>query len=413
VELQFLARFNSFGETLGFSMWTLILTGRDFVPVGQITNASDLTINLGLNKATDTLSFKIRMDHYLSSTIASVVGYVKAYENKVLKFFGPIISAEEQGDSTSAYVTVNAVSPGWFFNKRLVGLSASGTLFNTLLDKAVITENLIEEVNSRGDMHIATSLSAGSLPLVFRNQFVQTPSASSAATYTAGPYVPLANSVTELSVGNDGFDWLIMPVDNYNTATGSVLSNKISYFLARPVIGTQRPNAVFEYGGGLNNVAAYSRSVTRDTQANTVFNFTSNGPDVPAYPTVVATSNVSINLWDKMEDIASADILDQGLRQTLVNEHITFRADPRVTMTFDPHIDPQKTGRLPVYGEDYALGDFVRCRSTIMIPTQDSTSTKRQKLVRFDNYFRVWGVSISVDNNGLSRTSITVTDDGS
>lgn len=386
--------------------WKVILTDTNFFPLGEITNAQEKSVSLGLNKATDTATIKVRMDHPLANVLAAGEGYVKAFRNQSLKFFGPILSSEESGDAANAIVSVNAVSPGWFLSKRLVGKSANGTLFTSLTDRAVIAETLIEEVNAQADTGIATSIDNGGILYGEVRQYLGPASASSAITYQAGPYVPAVNSISELSAGNAGFDWQFIPVDNFDYGKGEVnstfKSKKIAYFFARPFIGTNRPDALFDYGGGVNNVASYTRTVSKETQANVVYNYTSNGPDVPGYPTVWAQDNNSINKWKRLEDVATADFIDQGLRQTLVNEHVQFRANPRQTVTFEPHIDPQQTGRIPVFGEDYFLGDFVRGRAVI----------SQTGNVRFDSFFRVWNVTFNIDNLGMEKTSITVTNDG-
>lgn len=386
--------------------WSFILTDINYVPLGEITNASDRSLTLSLNKATDSLTFKVRLDHYLSPRLAEGIGYIKAYRDSKLMFYGPLVSVEESGDAQNSYLTVNAASSGWILSKRLIGLSASGGKnYSVATDRAVITEELIEEANALSETGVATSLSPNVAYPPAVQQYLGKPSASTAVVYQAPPYSNLMEKISELSVGSQGYDWQIVPIDNWRQSTGDtdgiLMGRKIGYFFARPSIGVTRPDALFDYNGGVNNIASYSRNVSRDTQINTGYSFTSNGPDVPGYPTVTYKDNASEIKWRMMQEVVQTEIINQDLRQQVVTENVYFRKDPKVTITFQPHIDPQSTGRLPVFGEDYSLGDYVRARAVVA------------GSLRFDSYFRVWSVQFNIDANGTESTSITTVQDAS
>lgn len=359
--------------------WNFILTDGTTRPVGEILNASDRQVSLPLNKI-DTLSFKIRLDNPLSDQILSSNTYIKAYRDRVLRFIGPVISAEEASDNTSQSVTVNAAGAGWIFGRRLAGKSITGRQFTSLTDRAIICQTLIGEANAENPTGVwqTTARANGSASVI---------------TYDAGPYKPILDIINELSASYDGFDWRVLPAENF--ANGALTNAYFSWFYAQPVIGSHKPEAVFEYGAGRNNVESYKRTVNRDTMANAVYHISPEAESGSA-PVITATDNASIATWRRLEDLVSADLTDASLRQQLCNEHIAVRKAPRQVIEFTPHIDPQRTGRLPEFGLDYDIGDWVRARAAY------------RGVVRFDGMFRVWGVNFSIDPNGLEKLTLVL-----
>jgi hypothetical protein len=355
--------------------WQFVLTDAQLRPVGELLNVKDRQVSLSLNKV-DNLSFKLRLDNPLAEPLLSDLGYIKAYRGKKLVYFGPIVSAEEAGDTSGASVAVTSAGAAWFLQKRLTGTSATGRIFTTVTDRAEIARTLIAEANAGSDTGIATTGIAQSGSLI---------------TYTAGPFRTLYDVLTELATGVDAFDWRVLPVENF--VDGAVTSGKIGVFVAEPVIGDYQDEAVFEWGAGRNNMKSYSRIMDRSTQANQVFHIASAGPDAPGYPTVLANDLTSVGNYRLLEDIAQADLSSLTLRQQLVNEHVRVRKNPRQIIKFEPHIDPQDTGYLPEFGREYDVGDFVRVRIS------------SAGVVRVDAWLRIWGVTFSIDDNGIERAS--------
>lgn len=362
--------------------WSFILTDNAYNHVGEILNASERKVALPLSKLA-TASFRVRLDNPLADLLASCEGYVKGYRDGVLRLFAPIISAEEIADKDNASVMVNCVDAGWYMQKRLAGKSAAGTIFGSATDRAQIVKQLLDTANAEGETGISTS----AMPI----------SAASAVTYTAGPYKPILECNSELAVSTDGFDWRIVPIENFDN--GTVTGQKIAAFWAEPVIGQERLDAVFEWGTGRNNIVSYTRSVTRDTQANKVYHFTSNGPDAPGYPTLSAIDATSVANWKLLEDLAQADLLDPTLRQRLVDTHVEVRKNPRQIITFQPHINPQGSMRVPDFGTDFDVGDLIPARA------------KYGDTVRFDATFRLWGVEFAIDNHGVETPTFTLAEE--
>lgn len=364
-------------------VWSFQLTDLNFTPVGEILNAGNRAVNVGLNRV-PTAGFQVRLDNPLVPYLGTGLGYIKAYRNSALMFSGPIVSVEEAGDRENASLAVNAAGAAWVLAYRLVGKNATGFVQASLLDRALIVKAMIDAANAENETHIATD--GGNI------------SAASASTYQASPYKPISECLTDLAATLDGFDWMFDPYENFNSTTGVVTSQKIASFRAAPVIGTTKPEAIFEWGTNRSNIVSYKRALTRDTQANKVYHNTDGGPDQAGFPTVTQSDAASISTWGLMEALAQADILDNGLRQRLVDEHVRVRKNPRQTIEFQPHLD-DGSGRVPRYGTDYTVGDIVRGRAAF------------GRSVRFDALFRVWAAGFAIDPEGLETATLTLSDD--
>src|SRR3954468_533794 len=159
--------------------WRFVLTDAAYRPVGEILNAAERKLAFPLNRL-DTLSFRVRLDNPLADSLLSTAGYVKAYRDSTLRYFGPIISAEEAADTGGGSIAVNSVGAGWILSKRLAGKSATGTVFGAT-DRGLIIKALIDATNAESETGVATD---GSM------------TSGSAVAYTAGPYRPISEILT-------------------------------------------------------------------------------------------------------------------------------------------------------------------------------------------------------------------------
>lgn len=364
--------------------WRFILTDSTFTPVGEILNASERKITLPLNKV-PTAAFKVRLDHPLADTLLTTNCYLKAYRTIAggtpsLEYYGPIVSAEENIDSNGQSIAVNSAGAAWVLSKRLTGKSSTGTTVTN--DRAVLARLAISGTNNDGETHI---------------DWAGTYTSGSSFTYTFGPYKTVLDTINELGNTIDGFDWRIDPIENF--ANGQVTGNKIGMFNAATVFGSEQDEALFEYGTGRANIAAYKRSVSRDTQANKVYHNADTGADSPGYPTKFSSDADSIATWGLMEDVAQGSLQDNVMRQKLVDEHVLVRKNPRQLIEFTPHIDPNDSGRLPVFRRDYYIGDTVHARAFY------------NGQQRFDVLPRVWVVTFDLSAEGTEQLTLTLADE--
>ena len=366
--------------------WRFVVTDLGFVPQGEINNAYDKQVVLPLNKL-DSCSFRVRLDNPVADRLLSTEGYIKAYRNEVLRFFGPIISSEESVESANQSVAVNAMGAGWIFGKRFVGKSAAGSPPPVVggvpqaADRAVRFSGFLDTCNAENETGIEVLVAAS----------------ASTVLYTGGPYKTLGTTLGELSAGDSGFDWRILPKENFTNF--QVIGNKIGTMIMQPILGSTRDSVVFEYGTGKNNVVGYKRAVSRDGQANKVYHNAQAGPDAPGYPTKFASDAGSINSWKLMEDLAEADLYDASLRQQLVDAHVAVRKNPRQTINFEPVNSLHE--RVPRFGIDFDIGDNVEARAVY------------RGSIRFDVLARVWAATFDIDNDGAEKMTLTLSDDGS
>lgn len=361
-------------------MWSFVLTDNAFAPVGEIINAENRQVITPVNKL-DTLQLSVRMDNPLAAQLATCEGYIKAYRDSLLHYFGPIVSAEETGDANGASVAVNSVSAGWFLTKRYVDTAELGPssefIWPFATDRAQIMAELINGVNANDSLAVNGN---------FGNV-----SAATAITYNPLGSKKVYEVLTELAVGLDGFDWRILPIEGIAGNSES----RIGLFTASPVIGVERPDAVFEWGGGRSNIVGYKRTVSRDTQANLIFVTDDSGSQVVAS---AFDYDSSLN-WRTLEDLLQPESADPFLQQPLADEHLRVRKEPRVTIEFEPHVDPLRSGRLPYYGTDYEVGDRIRARATYGGTT------------RFDVFLRVWAATFTIDSNGVEKVILTLSEE--
>lgn len=365
--------------------WTFVATDEALKPAGEILQASDRSVTLNLNKV-DSASFKVRLDNPLADLLISGAASIKCYRDGILQFYGPTVAAEEIGDVGGAYITVTAAGSGWKLSKRYVGKSSTGTTIASGTDKAAVVTSLLGTLNTESPTGVVANTSPA-------------PSAGAplSAALTIGPYEKLLDTINKLSNTLDGFDWRILPRENWANGGYVGTSTTIGLFTALPVLGTSRPGAVFEWGAGRNNIQSYNRVVNRDSQATKVFHNVAEGPDAPGYPTVSSTADAAtLATWGLLEEIADADLHDATLRQALTDAHIAVRKNPKQTITFVPHIDPALTGRLPNFDQDYTIGDTVVARA------------RYAGVTRFNINVRVYAVKFDIDSAGVERATLTL-----
>jgi hypothetical protein len=372
--------------------WQFVLTNNEKRPIGEILQAKEREVTLNLNKL-DSAKFKVRLDNPLADALMTTSGYVKAYRDDKLQYFGPIIAAEESFDKEGIpYIGITSSSAGWVLNKRYFGKGPMGSLWVVpSMDKAAVIANGIDAVLNPEDH---TGIIAHTAPY---------PSGGGPATnpFPVPPYTKALDLLNTTANVLDGFDWRILPAENWIGGAFVGDGQTIATFFAQETIGAERAGAIFEWGAGRNNIASYSRIVNREVQATRMFHHVVEGPDAPGYPTVIRNDTDAQAAWGLLEETAEADLHDLTLRQGLADAHLAIRKNPKQTITFTPHIDPARTGALPNYDTDYTLGDTVVARA------------RYAGVTRFNVKVRVYAVNFKLDdNNGLERAELTLLDEG-
>ena len=362
-------------------MYKVVLATPIGIPVGEVTHFSEFQWFNALSKLA-TVSFVVGMSTPHLARLAACDGVIKVYRRGQIVFAGPIISSEIVVDRENKSIRVNCVDFAWYLGKRLVGKSATGTLWNTATNRADIVDSLLTTVNTEAwtGVTMASPRSAGS-----------------AVTYKAGPYVPLLNVIQELGNALDGFDWQFVPIENYNdgvlTTAGGPSQVVWGGLVCLTVKGVNRPGAVFEYGPNTRgNIVSWSMNTTRDGQATRVYHL--KGQDIR-----FATNATALSYWSLLEDIVSGEFSDTNMRQQLLEEHAKVRGNPRTLIKFTPHIDPGDTGHVPEPWVDYFPGDTVTARF------------RENNIILFSGLLRVYATRISVDTSGFERVELILEDE--
>lgn len=359
-------------------MWTFVLTKLDGTKIGELTDASARKVTLSLSKVS-TASFTVLADHPL---LADLFGdgdtLLQVWEDTNLRFYGPIVSVElatQEDSSQRPTVNVTAADPGWRLSLRLAGKSLTGTTY-TAEDKAQTAADIITATNSDG----ATGVKVVSV------------TSGSTGTYTAGPYVPVLSCIGDLAHGTDGFDWYMTPLVDEEPY--------LAQFDAAAVMGSVRSDTLLEFGAGLNNVATLNYTRDISGMANSVFHLPDGLSSDPGAVVVNSQDSTSITDHGLYELVADASgIQDATLRNDWTSENVAVRRSPRRVVAASLDIQ-DNTGRVPVLGTDYWLGDFVRARAVV------------GGIELFDGSVRIYRIQVELNDAGTATiTPILIDDD--
>jgi hypothetical protein len=369
--------------------WSWQLTDSSFVPVGELTNVKEPKLSIPLSK-TNTASFTIRLDNPLVNYLNDTSAYMKIYRKigtgiANLLFFGPVQTVQEVSTGDQATLQVNASGISWVFSKRLTGKASNGEgiKFPSGTNRAKRFVELLEACNTESETHI--DFTTGPIECTSTNGYEST------------PYRYLSEVLNDLSQTAEGFDWRIVPIDNY--MEGKVTGTKIGKFYTKDVIGENRPDAAFEWGTGRHNVQSYTRTIDKTTSINKDFHLLSSGvAELPLEGTIPSVKGITLAeseaKYGRLEELLSASILSKELRERLLNANLEVRKQPRQTIAFQPEID-DGSGRVPTYKEDFDIGDTLPIR------------IKYNEETRFEGTVRVYGVEFAFDENKKETQSLT------
>lgn len=366
--------------------YTTVLTDLQGVVKGEVTGAKGLKVSLRL-KGIPSVSLTVPLWHPLASQMLSSDCLLKVYRRDAstnrLIFNGPILSAEENGDTLDQTVAVTAVGPFWRLTKRVIGTTKAGIEFGTEAtprDLARIARDALLTTNGDGytgiqppaDVDDAGIANGSTGQLWLKN---------------------VAELIGELAAALNSFDWRVDPTEP--TSVGQAWP-QIGAFYTAPIIGSQKPNVIFEYGTPRANVSTYKRAVSRDEIVNSAIVGVQGWPDATARNLVVRTSTTnppsSRGLFQEV--VPDAGIFDDTLRQKIGDEHLLYRDHPKTIITFTPAINAT-----PQPFVHYDVGDWVRARADVRGST------------RFDAFFRIWGLTLDVDDGGNETVDLNLVDE--
>lgn len=332
--------------------------------IGEIVNASERELVLLLNRL-PTATFQVRLSNPMSARLLNANVLLKVYQQRVLRFIGPVVSVEEAASGEGGTLKVNAAGAFWRLTKRLIGKNGAGYSQGSAgsqVDRGQIAASILAAVNAEGDTGIRLGIVTPSAP----------------GYVSAWRFMSAADAISQLSATLDGYDFEVAPTEPTSDASGL----QIGMLIVAPFIGQQRPEAIFEYGVGKRNVASYTRPVTLDGLLNLGWNLPEGFPDsgtIVTSPVGGQPDATSLAQWGRMEALVTGDVTVDAMRQKLVDEHVRIRKNPRQVIAFEPAVNA------PRLGTDYMVGDVVTARAVA------------NGSARFNGLFRVYGVTVSIN----------------
>lgn len=366
---------------MGVPRWEFHLTDLLGEELGELTDVNTRAVVLPLNQL-PTASFKIPVMHPLSPYLSDPTwdGLVKAYRTssagvRTLAFHGPVVSTEEVGDSSGPpMIAVSASSAMWRLNYRLLGTSSAGWTkgnASTTFDLTQIVESALDDSNASG----YTGIEFGG--------------ASTTEQGAAGTYYmkPTLQAIAEISVGINAFDFEVAPCEP--TPVAHQFWPQIGTLNAVALIGTNRPDAIFEFGTTKANVTSYNRQLDRTNLLNQAW---INQPSATDHSGILAsndaTSIATRGLFEGLVDDGGTtwDVL----RQAIADQNVAVRKQARQLVSFVPFLNAS-----PEPLVDYIVGDVIRLRLIV------------NGVTRIDGTLRVWGISFAIDDNGNETPTLT------
>lgn len=329
--------------------WKFVVTTLAGVQIGEVQNATSRQVVKALNGAS-TAGFTIDANNALLSTLLNQDLLLRAYRNSVLMFHGQLTSIELAADdpTTVPVMACGFTDPSFRLAMRLAGKQAGGLgdKKTSGTDKLTAAEALIATANT--ELVDGTASDTGIVTLG------QTCGSPLLADKVFGPYQPLNEAIQELALTLDGFDWRIDPIE--------YAAGKIGNFKAAALLGSTQTNAVFEYQGrGNMKVPHYQKDWSK--LGNKAYHITNQGAANAFYGVSSAVNTTSVADLGRYEVLVDGaeDVLKDTLRAQIVAQTVATRGRARRILSFSPEYDDQ-TGRVPVYGTDYSVGDSVRAR---------------------------------------------------
>lgn len=362
-------------------MFQHILTDLNGNVHGEADTASEQKVVIP-HMRVPSASFSLPLDHYLADTVMNTDCLLKTYRidpivsTKTLAFHGPVVSSEEASSGDGQGIAVVAAGPYWRLGYRFVGKTKAGFALGmpTPIDLGLAAHNILDTTNAEA----FTGISKGSRSAVTTGGF--------------GPWwlKNVAEGIAELHVGVNSFEYVVDPTEP--TDVGGVGGwPQIGSMRIASLIGSARPDCVFEYGTERPNISEYSRAVTREGQMNRGIVSVSGWPDGAGVADLITrTDSASVTARGLFEAVVpDAGVTDATLRQSIADFHLIYRKNPKQVVLFKPSV-----GSLLTPLVSYSPGDTVRGRAMV------------NGVTRFDASFRVWGITMSTDANGVETTEL-------
>lgn len=358
--------------------WRFFLSDWDGVELGELVDAHDRVVNRSLN-GISSARFTLRGDHPLAYSVDTKNLLLRCYDHSnVLRFHGAVRTVEDVVEGNDFSITCTFADAGIILDGRF---DSTISIFHPTQDTGRAAWLVAKQRQDHATKHgILMGLQADA-------------ASGSTVPWQEEPYMHALQTIVELSESAAGFDWYIEPIERTLDGSDPVIGSWVS----DGVVGTTKPNAIYEWGTGTNNVRGWRRTKDWTKLLNLGLNITGDrDPDDSSGAAVQIQQQDATSITEfgvQFDVVESFGIEDPGLRQELVDAHVAVRANPRKIYTLTP---TSSLVSVPVFGVDYYLGDLVTFRAKHGINTL------------FDGLVRVYGVEITIDDNGQELVKPTV-----
>jgi hypothetical protein len=382
--------------------WKYIITNYDGSNPAEVTNVYDRKVIDPLNRM-PTASGRVRTDHQLIDRLSTGDAMLKAYRTNLagvyqLRFLGPIITAEESADADGNSMQFNASGGFYYIQNRLIGKGDKGQpyIYGTpttdatrplrtgLKQRSAIAADILATINADG----YTGITLGSNPVMPAD-----------AHYGPVTFSSAGEAILELCAGNavGGYDWQVTPVDfgaapAGAVAIGGVTPKQIGTFnMYYSQKGSTLNNVVFEFGTSRQQVTSYKCTASKDALLTYGYILPPGYPtsNTPGSTPLSSSNAAGLTARGLIEAVVPSENPSAKIRQSLIDKHVAMRSGYRylVTWTLAKNATPSAF-------DAYNTGDFIRARAVY------------NGIVRFDQFFRVWGITANIDNEGNEQIEL-------
>lgn len=381
------------------SRWKYVITALDgSTPLGTgfLANTSNKTFSYNINSAR-TASAVVGIDNPAADYCMFNDALMKVYRTDRfgiphLYTVGDVVVSEEDGDGNSETVTLSC-GDGFFRMHRAMGVAndalGRGVPYMYGLEIDGITPDPVEI--GAALLYTLDILINGSN---YSGVTVGTSTGVTDASY--GPvYAMYFQDILQASCAVlGGPDFEFAPSEPTAVAGGTQIATLNFYdHLGSTNVYT---NAVFEYGIGARNMAAYKRVRTKANVGNNIVSLPQGFPSVSATGDglVQEFDTTSIDLITEFDYILENDnLVTVPMRTLLAQQALAILKQQQEQITFNPSID------CPVeFRTDYEMGDVVQARAYSVLTGN----------LRFNGTARIYGVGFAVDENDAETTTLTL-----
>jgi hypothetical protein len=399
--------------------WTFGISDLAGASYSRLRSAEDRVVDYPHNGArTASFTLPITRDAQVQAQIDLLMtglALVKAYRGTELMFHGPVVGISRVGDGDTRSIAVNAMDPMFILDRRnldgqqsLLPSPGPNKDFTLTLDSARMARRFLEDRQWEAAGSDTTLEDAKN----HDNHGVYIGPNAADSGYTISfrysrPGSKLGPTIRELSASASGFDWRLRPLEYARrtnvtpTRNSAVSAPTISEWVTSAVIGQQRPNCVFSYGGGGRSLTRAEYVLSRETMATSIGHSNAAVPAAQViYDETTYSTGEALMLGYTQEDVIESDIIDTTSRSNLIDLHLQLRRSPRRTLSVSPAVyDAAQPNRVPQYGQDWDVGDWVWMRG------YDVGG------LWFDGWTRIWGATFRPDANGAERVDLTLVPD--